>query len=98
MPPKCIACVTGLKLYPDSPAPDQMAQGNATRVELVTKIDFNSDGDDTTDQRVASGSQGTEGNMTDHERPTPKKRARATGKQQAGQDDKKSAQLGFETR
>ncbi|GMF47161.1 unnamed protein product [Phytophthora fragariaefolia] len=88
-----IARVTGLKLYPDSPAPDQMAQGNTTHVELVTKINFNSDGDDTTDQRVASGSQGTEGNMTDHERPTPKKRARATGKQQAGQDDKKARSL-----
>ncbi|GMF45959.1 unnamed protein product [Phytophthora fragariaefolia] len=88
-----IARVTGLKLYLDSPAPDQMAQGNATRVELVTKIDFNSGGDDTPDQRVASGSQGTEGNMTDHERPTPKKSARATEKQQTGQDDKKARSL-----
>ncbi|KAG6616535.1 uncharacterized protein IUM83_13081 [Phytophthora cinnamomi] len=86
-----ISRVTGLKLYPDSPAPDQMAQGNAARVELVTKIDLNSDGDDdsTTDQPLAATSQGTEGNVTDRDRPTPKKRARVTGKQQAGPDENK---------
>ncbi|KAF1787551.1 hypothetical protein JG687_00015973 [Phytophthora cactorum] len=63
--------VTGLKLFVASQHSSKLAEGNANRVEIVTKVD---DVDDDTGVPVALNSQGTEETDSEGTVPEPKEK------------------------